>query len=49
MNHDCQSEQIKEIRKRLNLSQEELAKKLGVRFTSVKRWKNGQVKPFKLA
>lgn len=51
MNHeqDCRPEQIKEIRKRLNLSQEEFAKKLGVSFTSVNRWENGQTKPSKLA
>lgn len=47
--HDCRPEQIKEIRKRLNLSQEEFAKKLGVSFTSVNRWENGQTKPSKLA
>ena len=51
MNHeqDCRPERIKEIRKRLNLSQEEFAKKLGVSFTSVNRWENGQTKPSKLA
>lgn len=47
--HECRSEQIKEIRKKLNLSQEEFAKKLGVSFTSVNRWENGQTKPSKLA
>ncbi|MEI8126154.1 MAG: helix-turn-helix transcriptional regulator [Parachlamydiaceae bacterium] len=47
--HDCRPEQIKEIRKQLNLSQEEFAKKLGVSFTSVNRWENGQTKPSKLA
>jgi DNA-binding transcriptional regulator YiaG len=46
---DCRPEQIKEIRKQLNLSQEEFAKKLGVSFTSVNRWENGQTKPSKLA
>ena len=51
MNHeqDCRPEQIKEIRKQLNLSQEEFAKKLGVSFTSVNRWENDQTKPSKLA
>lgn len=47
--HDCLPEQIKEIRKRLSLSQEEFAKKLGVSFASVNRWENGQTKPSKLA
>jgi putative transcriptional regulator len=46
---DCRPEQIKEIRKKLNLSQEEFAKKLGVSFTSVNRWENGQTNPSKLA
>lgn len=40
---------IKAIRQRLGLSQEELAQKLGVSFTSVNRWENGQTKPSKLA
>lgn len=47
--YDCRPEQIKEIRKKLNLSQEEFAKKLGVSFASVNRWENGQTKPSKLA
>lgn len=51
MNHeqDCRPEQIKETRKQLNLTQEEFAKKIGVSFTSVNRWENGQTKPSKLA
>lgn len=40
---------IKTLRKQLGLSQEELAQKLGVSFTSVNRWENGQTKPSKLA
>ncbi len=40
---------IKAIRQHLKLSQEELANKLGVSFTSVNRWENGQTKPSKLA
>ncbi|PJD97540.1 MAG: transcriptional regulator [Parachlamydia sp.] len=40
---------IKSIRQHLKLSQEELAHKLGVSFTSVNRWENGQTKPSKLA
>lgn len=40
---------IKAIRQNLKLSQEELAHKLGVSFTSVNRWENGQTKPSKLA
>jgi putative transcriptional regulator len=40
---------IKSIRQQLCLTQEELAQKLGVSFTSVNRWENGQTKPSKLA
>lgn len=40
---------IKAIRQHFKLSQEELAHKLGVSFTSVNRWENGQTKPSKLA
>lgn len=43
------SKRIKSIRQQLGLSQEELAHKLGVSFTSVNRWENGQTKPSKLA
>jgi putative transcriptional regulator len=46
---DDYSKRIKSIRKQLGLSQEELAHKLGVSFTSVNRWENGQTKPSKLA
>ena len=49
-NHSiCKPEKINDLRKRLNLSQEEFAQKLGVSFTSVNRWENGQAKPSKLA
>ncbi len=40
---------IKSIRQKLGVSQEELAQRLGVSFTSVNRWENGQTKPSKLA
>ena len=40
---------VKEIRKQLGLSQEDLARELGVSFASVNRWENGQVRPSKLA
>ena len=40
---------LKSLRKKIGLSQEELAQKLGVSFTSVNRWENEQTKPSKLA
>jgi len=40
---------VKEIRKQLGLSQEALARELGVSFATVNRWENAQVKPSKLA
>ncbi|MFH1314390.1 MAG: helix-turn-helix transcriptional regulator [Candidatus Eisenbacteria bacterium] len=40
---------LKEIRSQLGLSQEDLARELGVSFASVNRWENGQFKPSKLA
>lgn len=43
------SKLLKTLRKKLGLSQEELAQKLGVSFTSVNRWENQQTKPSKLA
>lgn len=36
---------IRRLRAKLNLSQENLAKLLGVSFMSVKRWGNGHFKP----
>ncbi len=42
-------ELLKEIRRQLSLSQEDLARALGVSFATVNRWENGLVKPSKLA
>ena len=39
------SEQVKQLRGRLGLTQVELAKKIGVSFATVNRWENAQVKP----
>lgn len=36
---------IKEIRTKLGLTQEELAQKLNVSFSTVNRWENGKTKP----
>jgi len=40
---------VKEIRRQLALSQEDLARLLGVSFATVNRWENGQSSPSKLA
>jgi putative transcriptional regulator len=42
-------ELVKEIRRQLSLSQEDLARELGISFATVNRWENGVVKPSKLA
>ncbi len=40
---------VKEIRRQLALSQEDLARELGISFSTVNRWENGLVNPSKLA
>ncbi len=40
---------VKEIRRQLSLSQEDLARQLGVSYATVNRWENGQSKPSRLA
>jgi DNA-binding transcriptional regulator YiaG len=42
-------ETVKEVRRQLTLSQEELAHALGVSFATVNRWENGKTVPSKLA
>ncbi len=42
-------ETVKEVRRLLALSQEELAHALGVSFSTVNRWENGRTAPSKLA
>ncbi|HFQ82130.1 MAG TPA: XRE family transcriptional regulator [Desulfobacterales bacterium] len=42
-------ELVKEVRKQLGISQEELAHELGVSFATINRWENGKTTPFKLA
>ena len=39
------AESIKELRSKMLLTQEELAKKLDVSFASVNRWENGEHEP----
>ena len=40
---------VRSLRERLDLTQERLASRLGVTFTSVNRWENGRAKPSPLA
>ncbi len=40
---------VKEVRRQLALTQEDLARELGVSFATVNRWENGKSKPSKLA
>ena len=40
---------VKEIRRQLSLSQEDLARLLGLSYATVNRWENGLSKPSKLA
>lgn len=42
-------EMVKEIRRQMSMSQEDLARELGISFATVNRWENGVVKPSKLA
>ena len=43
------AEKVKFVRTTLNLSQEELAHKLGVSFATINRWENGSYNPSRLA
>lgn len=43
------AEQLKALRRQHGWSQEDLARELGVSFSSVNRWENGKAKPSKLA
>ncbi len=40
---------VKEVRRQLGISQQELAHELGVSFATINRWENGKTTPFKLA
>ena len=41
--------QVKEIRDRLNISREELARRLGISFFTILRWEKGKTKPSPMA
>ena len=38
---------IKEIREKLNLTQQELAQEIGTTVTTISRWETGRAKPVK--
>lgn len=38
-------EKVKHVRQKLYLSQDALAKQIGVSFVTINRWENGKVKP----
>jgi putative transcriptional regulator len=40
---------VKEVRRQLALSQEDLAREPGVSYATVNRWENGQAEPSRLA
>ena len=40
---------VKNIRQQLNLSQQALADRLGVSFSTINRWENGRHKPSRMA
>lgn len=43
------SEKVKYVRVKMNLSQEDLARELGVSFATINRWENGSYNPSRLA
>ena len=43
------SDKVKEVRKQLGLSQEDLARELKISYATVNRWENGVNKPSKMA
>lgn len=43
------SELVKEVRRQLEISQEDLARALGVSFATINRWENGKTAPSRLA
>lgn len=43
------AEKVKYVRTKLKLSQEDLARELGVSFATINRWENGSYNPSRLA
>lgn len=46
---DMSGDEIRNLRKRLGLTQEEFAHAVAVTFSTVNRWENGHARPSKLA
>lgn len=46
---EMSGDEIRNLRKRLGLTQEEFAHAVAVTFSTVNRWENGHAKPSKLA
>ncbi len=44
-----QGSEISELRRRLNMTQEEFAHTIGVTVSTVNRWENGHIEPSRLA
>ena len=49
MKHGDVPQVLKKVRKSLDLTQEQLAQRLGVSFATVNEWENGKRKPSPLA
>ena len=49
MSDDTMSRNIRELRIRMGMTQEEFAHAVAVTFSTVNRWENGHAKPSKLA
>ena len=49
MNDETLSRNIRELRIRMGMTQEEFAHAVSVTFSTVNRWENGHAKPSKLA
>lgn len=43
------AQKVKEVRKELGLTQEQLAREIGVTFSTINRWENRKTKPNNLA
>src|SRR5215475_5165399 len=43
------SVRVRSVRRRIKLTQTQLAKRIGVSFATINRWENGQSKPTRLA